>query len=149
FAAMLASGFWHGGASGMMVWGALHGIFLSAERLWAIRHPRTGFGARPAWVQVCQMLCVFVLGTLAMIPFRSSASVAIVYWTRLATAGAWELPDPRLVLLIVLCLGFDALQALGASETILLRAPRWIRVVALAALVGAVWLSPSGATPAF
>lgn len=75
---MLASGFWHGAYASVMMWGALHGMYLAAEQLFKSSRPpsriRTALSA----------LTVFSVTTLTLIPFAaSSLRSAFVYFSGL------------------------------------------------------------------
>jgi len=66
---MLLGGLWHGASWNFVLWGGLHGGFLSIERL--------GFGKKPsqqAWTSIgawVRALLVFGLVTITWVPFRS------------------------------------------------------------------------------
>lgn len=64
FVVMLLCGLWHGAGFSFLVWGALHGIGLSIERLWKHYSPWSLFKPM-AW-----FLC-FEFITLSWIPFRA------------------------------------------------------------------------------
>ena len=48
---MLASGLWHGTGWAMLLWGALHGVYLIRERLLALWHPAGPPPLQPRWRQ--------------------------------------------------------------------------------------------------
>ena len=64
---MLLGGLWHGAGSGFVIWGGLHGLYLSAERL--ARERRKDPGQRKQ--RKLQVFLVFVVVTLTWVPFRS------------------------------------------------------------------------------
>ncbi|MFZ5857788.1 MAG: MBOAT family O-acyltransferase [Chloroflexota bacterium] len=75
---MLASGFWHGAYVSVMVWGALHGLYLVAEQLF--KSSRSPSRIRTA----LSVLTVFSITTLTLIPFAaSSLRTAFVYFSGL------------------------------------------------------------------
>src|SRR6185295_1301531 len=94
-AAMVVCGRWHGVEAGMVAWGALHGAYLTVERVALLRH-----GSRPAARgpvrTVLAVGAVFALGCLALVPFRTGLPVAVEYWRALALNPTGEAPDWRL-----------------------------------------------------
>ena len=68
-ATMLLGGLWHGASWNFVIWGALHGSVLAAERLWQELKPK---GARdlPAWAGV---LITFHIVLLGWIFFRAAS----------------------------------------------------------------------------
>ena len=69
---MLASGLWHGTGWGMLLWGALHGVYLIVERLLSLWRPAGPPHLQPRWRQGLATTLVFVLVMLAWVPFRAS-----------------------------------------------------------------------------
>jgi alginate O-acetyltransferase complex protein AlgI len=144
---MLLGGLWHGANWTFVVWGGLHGLYLSVhkyflERSGARRDPNPP--ASPA-VRVLKILVTFHLVALAWVFFRAgSFATASAYLAGIATwqpAGAirplaWL--DPRLVVLFVTFMALEIVQA--RDEASLLRyhwAARgacyaWLVVVTLA-----------------
>jgi len=102
---MLLVGLWHGAGFNYIVWGGLHGVFLSFERLVVfgkksigkrMRIRNAGDALRAGWA----MLLVFHLVTLAWIFFRTdSFADALIYLTRLFTAGGWSVQKKLLAML--------------------------------------------------
>ncbi len=92
---MLLVGLWHGAGLHFIVWGGLHGLFLSFERLFVFgqravgKRPRIrGFG--DALRAGAAMVIVFHLVTFTWIFFRAdSLAAALAYLSRLFTAGGW------------------------------------------------------------
>ncbi len=72
-ATMLIGGLWHGASWNFVLWGGLHGAYLSIERTWL---KRTGHESRPTapWASV---LFVFTLVSLTWIPFRAESFAAV------------------------------------------------------------------------
>ncbi len=68
---MLIGGLWHGAAWTFVVWGALHGIGLAAERLWHERHPNPP--AQTTWKRWRARLLTFHFVCFAWIFFRASS----------------------------------------------------------------------------
>jgi alginate O-acetyltransferase complex protein AlgI len=70
---MCISGFWHGAGYGFIVWGLLHGIYLSINHAWRFVVP-TLWHARQQYERVMQplgQLLTFVSVTVSMVFFRS------------------------------------------------------------------------------
>jgi D-alanyl-lipoteichoic acid acyltransferase DltB (MBOAT superfamily) len=105
---MLLSGFWHGAAWTMLLWGALHALYLSAERAtdWPARLQRLPGGRHLA------TLIVFLLVVLAWVPFRATSATQCLQIMAamfnfsspdFATARA-AVGDEHVVLLVVMIL---------------------------------------------
>jgi D-alanyl-lipoteichoic acid acyltransferase DltB (MBOAT superfamily) len=65
---MLLGGLWHGAGWGFVLWGGLHGLYLSIERLTRTRRREK---SEPKDLKLTATLFVFVVVTLTWIPFRS------------------------------------------------------------------------------
>ncbi len=104
---MLLCGLWHGAGWTYVVWGGLHGLFLTFERLFI-------FGKRPLAMRprlrgprdrARALLAgglVFLLATLAWIVFRApTLAEAGTYLTRLFTATGWIVQAKALLILAV------------------------------------------------
>ncbi len=60
FLTMLLGGLWHGAAWTFVIWGALHGLWLIAERLMGVQAERRTGWARYVWIAVTfYVVCVF------------------------------------------------------------------------------------------
>lgn len=71
----LFSGLWHGVSWGFVVWGLLHGTYLSAFIMWRAWKPRHNVLSlrTPAWLSRCVQVCItFGLVTFAWIFFRAN-----------------------------------------------------------------------------
>jgi D-alanyl-lipoteichoic acid acyltransferase DltB (MBOAT superfamily) len=68
-ATMLIGGLWHGASWNFVIWGALHGVVLAAERLWREFKPNL-WGTLPAWLGT---LVTFHIVLLGWIFFRASS----------------------------------------------------------------------------
>jgi D-alanyl-lipoteichoic acid acyltransferase DltB (MBOAT superfamily) len=89
FLTMLLGGLWHGANWTFVIWGALHGGFLIAERVvkerWARREP---LGLPPLLVKVLQWWLTFNMVSLAWVFFRApDFDVAWTFLTRLVVGG--------------------------------------------------------------
>jgi D-alanyl-lipoteichoic acid acyltransferase DltB (MBOAT superfamily) len=101
---MLLVGLWHGAGLQFVVWGGLHGLFLSFERLFVFgqravaKRPRIR-NAGDALRAGLAMVLVFHLVTFAWVFFRAdSMSDALVYLGRLFTAGGWTVQKKLVVI---------------------------------------------------
>jgi D-alanyl-lipoteichoic acid acyltransferase DltB (MBOAT superfamily) len=161
---MLFSGLWHGLAWNFVFWGALHGLFLAAERVLALRGPRRLPDELPRWRQIVSALRVSLLTVLAWIPFSMGLAPAWTYFSRMLTPAAWiapqwwairgsltgslwivdrssvadwwsfGVPDPRVFLLLILGLALDWAQAIAKDEVFVTGWPSWKKALVLAAL---------------
>jgi len=136
-ATMLASGLWHGLGWNLLVWGGLHGLYLLGERL-------IGLVKRPVPLQDQNFIqktiglgVTFILTVLAWLPFRMSLPVALQYlegmfkWVKpdrylilayirqTTPVQSWaplDLPNPVLLLLLLLAVIFDLLVSRKGQE---------------------------------
>jgi alginate O-acetyltransferase complex protein AlgI len=112
---MLLGGLWHGAAWTFLVWGAIHGAVLAAER--ALRG-RFDTGRVPAWVG---WLVTFHVVCLAWVFFRApDVGTAFEVLGRLGAGGAADLVTPVLVLLTV-----AAVAVQGVPSDLWRRAEAW------------------------
>ncbi len=111
---MLLGGLWHGAAWSFVVWGLLHGIFLSAHRLRGA-HEATGRPAPPTRADEGRIIATFHLVTLAWVFFRaSSLSNAWEYLSGLTRLTDLSSPgDLSLSAALVLTLGFGSIMVVG------------------------------------
>lgn len=70
-ATMLLGGLWHGASWNFVIWGALHGLFLVAERRLSARYAGRRWAAHPA-VRVLLGILTFALVNLAWVFFRAT-----------------------------------------------------------------------------
>ncbi len=155
---MLVSGMWHGLAPNFLLWGALHGLYLLAERISMLWFPRRLPDDFPKWRQVLSALGVFVLVVLTWIPFRMDLTTAWHYLSRLFAWSAWikpdfwllrtyltgkvqvnswaefNLPDIRVLIVLIPALLLDWKQARCKDETFFIRWPVWASALFLAVL---------------
>jgi D-alanyl-lipoteichoic acid acyltransferase DltB (MBOAT superfamily) len=103
-ATMLVSGFWHGLSWHMILWGALHGMYLFIERLLLARKPIVPPDQQPRWRQMVSNGIVFSLVVLAWVPFRMEIPIAIQYWKGMLNLTDISL-DSKILLIVLLYLG--------------------------------------------
>ncbi|WCT80255.1 MBOAT family O-acyltransferase [Novosphingobium humi] len=125
FLTMLLGGLWHGASYNFLIWGAMHGAILVAERLWAQYRP-AHWPPAPVWIG---RIYTFHIVTAAWIFFRAkSFDEAAAFLGRIVhgQTGAF-IASPWAVGMIGLGLACqfgppDAVQRLGRM---LRRAPFW------------------------
>ncbi|MGA0601696.1 MBOAT family O-acyltransferase [Caulobacter sp. KR2-114] len=114
---MLLGGLWHGASWTFVIWGALHGTVLAAERLWREFKPKA-WPSLPQWIGV---LVTFHIVCLAWIFFRADSFASAIaflqgmtHWGAAAgaapaVAGAALTVTPLAVALILIGLSTQAL----------------------------------------
>ncbi len=72
---MLIGGLWHGASWMYVIWGALHGLYLVAERTWQRRRAAVSAvkAVNGSGVSLLYVVFTFVVVTLTWIPFRASS----------------------------------------------------------------------------
>jgi len=160
-ATMLVSGMWHGLGWNLLVWGGLHGIYQVLERLPGLMYPAIPFDQRPRWRNTLGVVITFTLTALAWLPFRMTLPTAWTYlqgmfhWAHpdfflfgryLKAETPWlawsplNLPNPILLLLLALAVGFDLILRSKSGEKDLWSLPRWLQVL-LEVLLGLTLLA--------
>jgi D-alanyl-lipoteichoic acid acyltransferase DltB (MBOAT superfamily) len=73
-ATMLACGLWHGTGWTFVVWGVLHGFYLSVNHAWRAWRKRRSSPVAPSslWRSAASGLLVFVVVVVAWVPFRAA-----------------------------------------------------------------------------
>lgn len=145
---MLLGGLWHGASWNFVIWGAIHGGVLVAERLWREYRP-AGAPVLPHWAGV---LVTFHIVTLAWIFFRASdfavstAFVAGIF----SFTGAALTATPLVLALIVLGLSLHFFPRDGVQRVaVVLRDMRAWQVAGLGvvALLMLEIVRPDGVAP--
>jgi D-alanyl-lipoteichoic acid acyltransferase DltB (MBOAT superfamily) len=135
-ATMLVSGLWHGATPGLMVWGALHGVYQAGERLIGSWRPPHSPDRDPAWRQAISMLVVSALVLAAWIPFRVPWESIPVFLNEMLN---WSQPPGfetwRALILIVPALALDAILLWQKDEQFYLRWPEVAQALALATAI--------------
>ena len=132
-ATMLLGGLWHGASWNFVMWGGLHGLMLSVERL--IRGDRR-YEAVRGWRYWPQVALTFVLVTLTRVFFRSAnlpESLRVLGQMFSGTAGKWLWEPWHLYLVVVSLAGAIVEERYQATEK-LMRAPAWAYATVLFAL---------------
>ncbi len=149
-ATMLLGGLWHGAAWTFIVWGALHGFGLAAERAWLL--PKRGRGPVPLGVQVLRVVGTFHFVCLTWIFFRAESFAAAMAHLRALVVGgpAPTLMTPALwvMLLLGMALHYLPTEPLASARRAVAQWPLWAQGVlagSLLALLRAFW--PDGMAP--
>ena len=161
---MLVSGLWHGLSWHMLVWGGLHGVYQVVERVLSLRRPARLAAQLPRWRQSAAVSLVFVLTVLAWLPFRMQLPAAWDYLLGIFSPANWadpalrkaasdllhgkgfwawpsyNLPDPRVFLVILPSLWLDWRQEKRQEELFFLQWRPWLQAALLAALLIALLL---------
>lgn len=144
---MLVSGLWHGLHWHMVVWGGMHGLYQVIERLPSLWRPIIPPSQWPRWRQNVSRLVIFLLVTLAWVPFTMELPVALGYWQ-----GLLDWPDAgihrwRLLMVIpfvLAAIGVDWVQQKQQDECAFLRWPRLQQAGILAAVALFVFIVSHG-----
>jgi alginate O-acetyltransferase complex protein AlgI len=151
---MLLGGLWHGAAWTFVVWGAIHGVGLSIERLVRERHGAAGAAdaRRVPFGGVLSRLATFHVVCLAWLFFRAdSLGTAWELLSRMVTApGSAPLVTPAVIGVIALAIAAqyvpsDALARLQSAFSRLAPTLQGAGVGASLLLIGA--LGPDGVAP--
>ena len=144
---MLLGGLWHGASWNFVIWGALHGSVLAAERLWRGFRPK-GWRELPDWAGIVVTFHIVLLGWI----FFRAASFAdsLAYLTGLFAGGGAPLLTPLQLGLILLGMSFHFLPRFSIQQVGM--PLRTLPAPALGAAVGAAILvidamRPDGAAP--
>jgi len=139
---MLASGLWHGPGWSMLLWGALHGVYLVGERLLALWRPAGPPQHQPRWRQTLAMLFVVTLVVLAWVPFRApDVPRALDYWQGMLDFSDLRRPTVRVFVVILPALWLDWVQYRRGDELVFLRWPRLAQAALLALAILALFLT--------
>lgn len=127
---MILGGLWHGASWNFAIWGGLHGVFLSAERL--VRGQRRFTEAR-TWVYPLQLLFTFTLITLTRVFFRAtSLGQSLEVLKRMFTLAPGRLLlEPWHLAMVAVSLGVALLEEKRNSTARLVEGPIWAYAAAL------------------
>lgn len=90
---MLVSGLWHSPNWQMLLWGALHGFYLVAERLFALIRPSHSEAPKNQWIGWISRPVTFLLVVLAWISFSMRIPQALGLWQQLLVGNLFGLRD--------------------------------------------------------
>jgi D-alanyl-lipoteichoic acid acyltransferase DltB (MBOAT superfamily) len=135
---MLVSGLWHGLSWHMFLWGGLHGLYQVAERLASLRKPVVPPQQQPIWRRGFAISIVFVLVSLAWVPFVMDLPIALDYWRGMFDWAYPVIRYRRILLaipLFIVVLLFDWLQRRYQDDEFFLRWPRLVQASLLAGCI--------------
>lgn len=141
FLTMLLGGLWHGAAWTFVIWGALHGFLLIADRLRGVRVPLYPEQVHLPWTwgRVSAMLLTFHLVLLSWVFFRAPGlGVALTYLKQLFSfSGMNELAValPAIIIPWLLVLLVDIPQYRTNDHEAILRWPVLARDLAVAGML--------------
>ena len=161
---MLVSGLWHGLSWHMLFWGGLHGVYQVVERLLTMQGIIKRPAERSTWRKWLAGITVFLLAALAWLPFRMELPAAWAYLTGMLNPHNWadpnirraasdvlhgkgfwawpsyNLPDPRIFLVILPGLWLDWRQEAKNDELFFQKWGKWGKALLLAAAILALLL---------
>lgn len=146
---MLVSGFWHGPNWQMLLWGALHGLYLVVERLLNLRQPaniennKKGAGSWIPW------LSTFLIVIFAWVPFTMRVSFALDFWRELFVGNLFGLRNYHLVFSLALLIPavlLDLAQFNKADEFYFLQQKQLTQAFLLATVIMLLFLVTSTGT---
>lgn len=152
FITFLLGGLWHGAGWTFIAWGALHGVYLSVERMihrWAERRGIAWTGLGPA---ILQRVIVWHLVCLSWLFFRGQSFADAMEMLR--AMGRWSAPVERLApaVVVMLVIGYctqllDGARCERAWNAYGRLHPVWQGVLAALALTVILGLGPKGVAP--
>jgi D-alanyl-lipoteichoic acid acyltransferase DltB (MBOAT superfamily) len=146
---MLLGGLWHGASWNFVIWGAIHGFVLAAERI--IR--KTKIEDMSAVYKVLNIILTFHIVTLAWLFFRASEfAKSIEYLSGLAAMRSGDTlllsPLPLVLIVLGMCLHFFPASGVQRTAMTLRRLPAWgVAVFGVVALVAIEAMAPDGVAP--
>jgi D-alanyl-lipoteichoic acid acyltransferase DltB (MBOAT superfamily) len=150
---MLVSGFWHGPSWQMLLWGALHGLYLVGERLLTLRQPARQEHQKVRWAGWLSSLVIFLLVALAWAPFTMRIPNALALWQQLLVGNLFGTMDHSLMFSLVVlipAIWLDWAQYNKAEEMFFLHQKQFVQATILATvLVLILVVTTSGAGQPF
>ena len=144
---MLVSGMWHGLDLHMILWGSLHGLYLIFERMSTFWRPSMLPQHLPIWKQGIRMVIVFMLVTLAWVPFRWELPVAFDVWGALLNWSSFDIRYRRLFVvlpILFVSLTMDYLQYQAEDEFIYLKWSSLAKAVSMATILMLIFIVTGG-----
>jgi len=135
---MLVSGLWHGANPQMLLWGGMHGLYLTLEQILSLRRSRIPPGNQPIWRQVLAMLIVFFFVILAWVPFGWGVPTAFEFWGALLDWSSSSIRIRRLFIaapFVLISLVIDYLQYHSQDEFVFLKWPRLAQAACIAMIL--------------
>jgi alginate O-acetyltransferase complex protein AlgI len=150
---MLVSGFWHGPSWQMLLWGAIHGLYLVGERLLTLRQPVRQEHQKVRWAGWLSSLVIFLLVALAWAPFTMRIPNALALWQQLLVGNLFGTVDHSLMFSLVVlipAIWLDWAQYNKAEEMFFLHQKQFVQATILATvLVLILVVTTSGAGQPF
>ena len=137
---MMASGLWHGANPGMLIWGALNGVYLGVERVLLRGRPARPPDRQPAARQWAGRLLVLALTAGGLLVFLFPVPTAIAYARGILSLDPLSPMDYRLLLFVLPSVAIDWLQVRSQDELPFLRWPRLAQATLLAVAALAIFL---------
>jgi D-alanyl-lipoteichoic acid acyltransferase DltB (MBOAT superfamily) len=92
-ATMILGGLWHGASWNFVLWGALHGAYLSVNHLWQLVRGESVRGARCWHRALIGWTITFAAVTIAWVPFRApTLNTTVSIWKSMAGLNGISLP---------------------------------------------------------
>jgi D-alanyl-lipoteichoic acid acyltransferase DltB (MBOAT superfamily) len=150
---MLVSGLWHGPNWQMLLWGALHGIYLVVERLLMLRKPAPAADRKEHWTGWISRVLTFLLVALAWVPFTMRIPNAFDFWQQLLVGNLYGMRDSRLIFplaVLIPALWLDWAKYDTEEQMFILHRNRTVQAAILAAVIGLILVvTSSGAGQPF
>jgi alginate O-acetyltransferase complex protein AlgI len=146
---MLVSGFWHGPNWQMLLWGAIHGLYLVGERLIMLRRPAQMGAHKTRWPGWGSSLIIFILVTLAWVPFAMRIPNAVGLWKQLLVGNVFGFRDQGLIfplMVLIPAIWLDWAQYNKPEEIFFLRQPQFIQATMLATAILLILVVTSSGT---
>ncbi|NKJ42630.1 MBOAT family protein [Novosphingobium sp. SG720] len=126
FGTMVLGGLWHGASWNFVIWGALHGGVLVAERLWQRARP-AGWPALPAWAGTVITFHIVALGWIFFRCSEFSGAIAFLRGMVAGTGGGAPLATPWVLALMALGMAchFGPRHAVQRAAQALAVLPGW------------------------
>lgn len=148
---MLIGGLWHGAAWTFVIWGALHGMLLVAERARGVRVPRCP--EPPSRTDALRVFATFNVVCLTWVFFRSETlGQALSYLAGIVTLRPGGIDNSALVLLLLgglALLTLDLAQRRRDEDTAPMRWPTLVRGALYGTFVVAIVLFSGGQSVPF
>ena len=141
---MLLGGLWHGANWTFVIWGGIHGLYLSVHKAWLSRHQPGSIAPRlTAGYHIISMVATFHLVTLTWVFFRSDTLGGA--WEYLRGILTWQTNSgafaelawlsPRLLVPVAAVMMIDVVQNRSGHHAFLVGSHWALRGVIYAALV--------------
>lgn len=144
---MLVSGMWHGLGQHMILWGGLHGLYLIFERISTFWRPSVLPQNLPIWKQGIRVVIVFMLVSLAWVPFRWELPAAFDFWGALLNWSSFDIRYRRFFValpILFVSLIMDYLQYHGQDEFTYLKWSSLAKAVSLATILMLIFIVTGG-----